>query len=55
MGSEIAVRDERSIKINLVQQRDQLQERLSKINAALEALNRQPAVAELLETIIKVM
>jgi dienelactone hydrolase len=55
VGAEMAQATDRSIKSNLERQRTQLQERLSKINAALDALNKQPEVAELLESIIKVM
>ena len=51
VGCEI----DRSIKSNLTRQRDQLEERLMKVNAAIEALNAQPNVAELLETVMKVL
>ncbi len=44
---------DRSIKNNLLRQRDILQTKLDKINAAIEALNKQPEVAELLETVMK--
>jgi hypothetical protein len=44
-----------SIGNRLRRQKKALEEQLAKINAALEALDSQPKVAELLETIIKVL
>jgi hypothetical protein len=47
--------EDRSIVNNLRRQKKNLEEQLEKVNAALSALEKQPEVAKLLETIIKVM
>jgi len=47
--------EERGIKVRLTRQQRQLQEALDRVNAALEALESNPGVAELLEKVMKAL
>jgi hypothetical protein len=46
---------DRSLLQNLREQKQALTERLAKVNAALEALEKQPEVADLLEKVMKII
>ena len=43
------------IRDRLERQRNTLQEHLDRVNAAIDALDKQPSVAELLEKVMKVL